>query len=505
MQFIEKFKPTRFSKDRLFTKSYIHRRYKPSILIHFQVLPLKILPDYLFAILSAFFLVPGLLTAQAPDFNIEASTSFYGGSGGTLPFWLHTNREGKIDSSSTNWINEIGLKTKLYEYSDFSMTLGGNLVGRVSKNSTAFFSELYLNVNFAGYRLSVGRFPDPIGLNNHDLSVGSMMVSRNATPIPKISISTPEFLDLPFTNGVLQYRGMFSHGWLEEDRFVSDALLHQKYLYLKINIGDFSAVGGAVHNVMWGGRHPEFGQLPQTLGDFIRVAIGKSASETSNASLPDIENVIGNSIAAYEFGVKIDKTRFKILLTRLFYLEDKVSTRFRSPWDGVWGINWFYKKKNSLLNRLIYEHINTKQQDAKDEDAIGRSNYYNNNTYESGWTYYNRILGISLFNLRLKSNIDKISTNIIIGHHFGINGAINKQLDYKLLLTYSRNYGINPDRLMKEEINFNNRRIDKYSFLIDLQYEFPTIEKISVLFSVAGDKRGFYKNNIGLIVGFIWN
>lgn len=454
--------------------------------------------------------IPRQLLAQTPDLNLEASTSVYSGSGGALPFWLHTNKDGKIDSSSTNWINEIGLKTKLYEYSDFLMTLGGNLVGRFSKNSTAFFSELYLNVNFAGYRLSVGRFPDPIGLNNHDLSVGSMMVSRNATPIPKISISTPEFLDLPFTNGVLQYRGMFSHGWLESDRFVSDALLHQKYLYLKFNIGNFSAVGGAVHNVMWGGEHPVLGSQPNSFGDFFRALTGLSADSKSNVPAMDTLNIIGNSIAAYEFRLSYANEKYIMSLTRLFYLEDKVSTRFRSPWDGVWGLNINVKHESGFINDIIYEHINTKQQDAKDGEAFGRANYYNNGTYKTGWTYFNQTLGLPL--LKANSNpmfynpeFQKISNNILIGHHLGINGKASRKMDYNLFLTYSRNYGINPDRALQEELNFRERRIDQYSLYLCLSYSLPKIEHFTLNTALAGDFGKFYKNQIGILIGLKWN
>ena len=458
-------------------------------------------------------LFPVTVAAQDTDsgaspLNLQVKSAVYGSSQGALPFWLHSNRDGKVDSSGVNWINEIGFRTGLFDYGRLSVDAGANLVGRLSGNSSAHFNELYLHADFGGYRLSAGRFINPIGLNNHELSVGSMMVSRNATPVPRISLHTPEFLDVPFLNGHLQYKGMFSHGRLEDSRFVSNALLHQKYFYLRVNAGKWSGTGGIIHNVVWGGEHPRFGQLPQSFSDFLRVVTGKAADSNSNAPGIDIGNVIGNAIAAYEFGLRYEHEQFTASLTRLFYLEDKVSARFRSPWDGVWGLNFSAKERNRFVTDFIYEHINTKQQDAKPFQGRGRANYYDNAAYRSGWTYHNQVLGLPLILFNTEGLYDEqtksIRNNIIIAHHFGMKGAFSKQLRYRLFATYSRNYGFNPFRDKEIRLDLDARRTDQYSLYLGLQYELPNVKGLELSASVAADTGQLYEDNIGLGVGFVW-
>lgn len=467
----------------------------------------KLLAHILLAVVIAALFLPADLNAQQNPVDLQVRSALYGSSQRSLPFWLHSNRDGKVDSSGINWINEVRMSRNLFDNGNLSVEAGGNLVGRLSKESSAHFNELYLHADLGGYRLSLGRFIDPIGLNNHELSVGSMMVSRNATPVPKISISTPEFLDVPFTGGHLQYKGMFNHGRLEDGRFVSNALLHQKYFYLRVNAGRFSGTGGLIHNVVWGGTHPRFGSLPQSFGDFLRVVTGQAA-ESDGAPGNDLANVIGNSVAAYEFGLQYNHQQYTASITRLFYLEDKVSTRFRSPWDGVWAFNFSTEQKDRFITDVIYEHINTIQQDAKPSEGRGRAMYYHNDVYRSGWTYNEQVLGLPLilFNpedLYLEEG-SNIKNNMIIAHHIGAGGTIAESLGYKLLATYSRNYGHNPDRLPPEELNREQRRTDQYSLYLGLEYRLPGVEHLALTFSLAGDLGQLYETNTGLGLGISW-
>lgn len=437
--------------------------------------------------------VLGQQAASNGNTDIHFRSSVLGSSRGALPFWLHANRNGTVDSSGTNWINEIQLNRILLDRQDFSLQAGGSLVGRLSNNNSAHFSELYLQADWKGYRFSAGRFIDPIGFNNHELSAGSMMVSRNTTPVPRISISTPDFLDLPFAGGYLQYKGMFSYGWLEENRYVSNALLHQKYLYLKVNLGNFSAAGGMIHNVVWGGTHPEFGPLPQSFGDFLRVVAGQNADEESNAPGSDISNALGNAVAAYEFGLNYETDSFTLSATRLFYLEDRVSTRFRSPWDGVWGVNLVLKDEDQWLNAVTYEHVNTKKQDALPGQPLGRANYYNNGIYQSGWTYEGKVLGLPL--LGYSPEINRVSNNILVGHHLGAEGSFSDRLSWKLLLSYTRNYG--------DEYVAGNH-LEQFSAFGDLQYSLPGMEHLKLFTSLAMDAGELYPGSLGLRAGIAY-
>ncbi|MFH5831628.1 capsule assembly Wzi family protein [Halalkalibaculum sp. DA384] len=447
-------------------------------------------------------------TINKDDFRIGLRSSVYTATEGELPFWFYSGMDGMVDPGSTNFLNEISFGHTIFQNDKSSFNAGGHALLRWSGESAILFPQLYLSGRAFGLKLDIGRFPQPIGLNNHALSVGSMMVSRNATPLPKISISTPEFRNVPFAGGYLQYKGMFSHGWFEKDRHVERPYLHQKYLYLRVNVGPLSGTGGIIHNAQWGGVDPDRGQLPQSFGDYIRLVAGRGADEDSNAPGGEKSNVIGNSVAAYEFGLLYRHESYRLHLTRLFYLEDKVSTRFRSPWDGVWGINLEFEDQNRWLNALTYEHVNTKNQDAKSWELIGRRDYYDNFVYGSGWTYENRTLGIPL----ILFDGTTITNNVLVGHHLGMGGAFwDRRLSWRSLLTWSRNYGVQDDWIEQGGDSIPNDRPDitprdqfrreQYSLMMEFRY---ALEGLDILLKLGADAGEQYSDNLGLMLGINW-
>lgn len=447
--------------------------------------------------------------------QLKVHSGLYLSSADSLPFWFYSNAQGRVDPSGTNFFNELSASHIFYKDSNRGLFLGtgANLVLRLSDNKSIHFSELFLRAEAIGLRLEAGRFYQPIGLNNHELSVGSMMVSGNATPVPKVSISTQGFQDFPFGEGVVQFSGMFSHGWLEKDRYVESPYLHQKYFYLRVNIGSLSGTGGIVHNAQWGGTDPNRGRLPQSFGDYLRLISGRGADESSNAPGGEVSNVIGNSVAAYEFGLQYRHEAFTASLTRLFYLEDKVSTRFRSPWDGVWGFNLKTTDTDeTIISAITYEYINTKNQDAKDFELIGRRDYYDNFVYRSGWTYENRTLGIPL----ILFDGSTITNNVLVGHHIGFKGDPLSNLTYTGYLTYSRNYGVQKDWFTgpdsdsipadrEDIIPREEFREDQYSLFLGLNYQPDSFNHFAINLKFAADIGDLYDNSFGIMAGITWS
>lgn len=431
-------------------------------------------------------------------------------SGSSLPFWFYTNRSGRIDRNGSQWLMEIEYREKYIERDHFQLSGGFLATGRVAqseRNSSFFFPEAYLEFNYRFLRLRGGRYRDFIGLNNSDLSIGSMMVSRNATPLPRITIDTGGFTELPWLNGIVETSISLSHGWFEKERYVENPLLHQKFLYLKVNVGRFSGIGGVVHNSQWSGYEPDRGKLPRSFRDYLRVFFAQSADPNSNANPGEVMNVIGNSIAAYDFGLLYRGDSFEASITRMFYLEDKVSTRFRSPWDGVWGVNVEGENKNRILHTFIYEHINTKNQDAKSWELIGRRNYYGHYMYQSGWTYHGRTIGIPL----ILYEDGQITNNVLVGHHLGVSGQLTERLQYHLNISYSRNYGIQDDWVdepgesipndREDIVPLSEFRKDQYSWLLATSFR-PDLEyPLELLLQIAGDEGALYKDSRGLMIG----
>ena len=80
----------------------------------------------------------------------------------------------------------------------------------------------------------------------------------------------------------------------------------------------------------------------------------------------------------------------------------------------------------------------------------GADNYFNNGSYKSGWTYWGRTIGDPLLSpvgthtgtWTSRKIVLGIENNRIKAHHLSIAGKAFKRLPYKLMLTYSQNYGI---------------------------------------------------------------
>ncbi|PSQ87047.1 MAG: hypothetical protein BRD43_06610 [Bacteroidetes bacterium QS_4_64_154] len=201
--------------------------------------------------------------AQMAD-RVEVEVGATTTSRATMPFWLHANTDGIVDPASPGGVlrGRVARSLRGRAEQTWAFGYGAEVVGRVSSRETLFLSALYAEARYGILRGRVGRKPETIGTVADSLASGSMGTSRNATPIPKILLRTDGYVDVPFTNEWLEFKGRFEHGWVQ-DRFVDGAFLHQKTLYLRS--GDRSPVqvyGGLVHKAMWGGPIPTSETFP---------------------------------------------------------------------------------------------------------------------------------------------------------------------------------------------------------------------------------------------------
>lgn len=446
---------------------------------------------------------------RAQPLNYHAFSTLRGSPDGTLPFWHYANTRGQFRrGSTTNWLSGAGLTLPFQRVGQFQVSAGTEVIGRLSDASNSLhLHTLYGTVQHRGVRLSVGRFSDTIGLGWDDLSMGSMMVSRNAPPVPMMKLFTPDFLDVPWTHGHVQVRGRWSDGQLGAERVVESALLHQKTFYLKFNVADVSAIGGLVQNTVWGGTG-----RPTGWNDYVRVVSGSLEGTKVD------QNRTGNTIAAYDFALQYDFTDWRLQATRLFYLEDTVSMQFRSPWDGVWSLGIRRQTGRGWVNSVLYEHMNTIQQDALPGAPRGRAGYYGHFVYESGWTYQGTVLGTPLLVFDPETN--QMENNMVIAHHVGLNGTPTKRLGYQFRVTYSRNYGVCEDQIITGTCEVladrpappdqtvrprGELRKDQYSVLGRVRYRLPGEHNLQVFGSLAIDMGEYYDNRVGGSIGLRWN
>lgn len=421
-----------------------------------------------------------------------------------LPFWLTANRYGIVDPPGSNVITRLSVERPLTKPEGWDYFVGIDMLGRASPQETLYAHQLYAGFRSGPFELTVGRKEETTGLVDSSLSVGSMTWSGNATPVPKISISVPAYTDVPGTAGFIAFKGALAHGWLEKDRFVENAFVHEKYLFLRFFGPDDARVhghAGLIHNATWGGTHPVLGPIPQDLDAFFRVFRAQSGD------IPDATPTLGNSVATYEAGLTINTSTFTGMAYRQFYLEDRPALKFRNVWDGLWGVSLKFRDRSRLISRLLWEHVNTKRQGAKysEGERKGVDSYYFNSIYRSGWTYHGRTLGLPL--LFADAQRRSIVNNIVIAHHLGFEGAFSRRIAYKAFFTYSRNYGAAQacrDADCLNTASLRTPRTDQYSILFETTGSLLEDHPLAFIAAVAFDVGDLYPENVGAMIGLSW-
>lgn len=464
-------------------------------------------------LLGILFVSTSALSGQKADSNrvLTVETSVFA-TGSEAPLFLHMNQLGRFDERSSNAVLGIGYHYGKAITENVRLRFNTRLNGRISDRSAFFFEELEAQISTPLGSLKIGRYIEEQGLSSEFLgpaSFGSMMVSRNATPPFRISYQSPGFQPVPFTYGFLRWRGTFTHGWMGGNRYVENVLLHQKSFYLNLNLWIFQGYGGFIHNVVWGGTHPEFGTTNPSFANFFRVVSGLGGG--GNQPFAERNNSLGNSVAAYDYGFRLDLTKVVFHVYRLFYVEDSPGLRYRSPWDGVWGGSIEFSDPILGVQRIGYEHVFTKhqgrRQDLDPPDPLGADNYYNHFYYQSGWTHFGRVLGLPLMltnpgleNPFFTANDQAITNNIIVAHHSFIEGEMGV-FKYRINGIFSRNYGTLVDqKQLGQPGSLSGLRKDQMymSLLISKTVDHSVLSDVRM--QIAGDTGDLWKRNFGALI-----
>ena len=131
------------------------------------------------------------------------------------------------------------------------------------------------------------------------------------------------------------------------------------------------------HIAQWGGVNTLNEDLvqPNSWTDYLRIFIGASGDE--NALQTDQNNALGNHLGNFELMVSFDFGKFGFQINL---------------------------KEKSLIDGLLFEALNTTDQDAlrQIDDGVGGEylepdSFFNNGVYQSGWTYKGRVVGSPSF------------------------------------------------------------------------------------------------------------
>src|SRR5690606_10131284 len=100
---------------------------------------------------------------------------------------------------------------------NFRLEYGANIVNN-QHFERVVIQQGYLKARYGALEFRGGRFEEILGEVDPLLSTGSLGISGNALPIPKIGFAFPDYVAVPFTNGWLQVKGLISHGWMGNEQ-----------------------------------------------------------------------------------------------------------------------------------------------------------------------------------------------------------------------------------------------------------------------------------------------
>jgi len=350
-------------------------------------------------------------------------------------------------------------------------------VGKHLKLSTGFsfrndlLSSYYVQLQHDLISLNIGGLQKVVGGLGNSLSSGSMALGNNARPLPMIELEVPDYINVPWTKGFFKTKGHLAHGWFEDNRHVSNALLHSKSFYLMLDLNKeigFTAASGIVHFAQFGGTSPNGDEQPSSFSDYLKVFLGAGIPNPDGTTAGE-SNGLGNHLGIIETTVTKQLGQHKLSVNYQKPFEDEGGIQYVSLTDYLFGLEWELPKEGNFIRKVYLEYIQTKWQggpglpDPNPVDGVlseednfgysfgGRDDLYNNWLYRDGWTYNSMILSNPLF-LTYQRTLNffatypdyavSVANNRLRAVHLGIEAISRSGIEIKGLFTYSSNFGI---------------------------------------------------------------
>ena len=397
-------------------------------------------------------------------------------SSGTTPFWAQSNQFGLMPEGG-GALGVVQAYKPFDESKSFQWRAGVSLAANYCPNdplnpeSSPFHpmvDELYASLRWKVLRVDLGMRHRDREFLGADPALGSLSVSEghivegsNARTMPGVNFSL-EPLGVPFTNQHLLISGDWADYRTIDNRFVDGALVHRLRGYLRYDTRKhFYVQIGLDHYALWGGipSDPKYIPIEVNLKNYFRICTGRSASAAGSKS--DQMNCLGDHGGAEQLrmGWRADTWDLTFQLDKPY--NDKSGMRFNNIPDGIYTLHWSLKDKDNWVTDALVEFHYTMWQsgtiheketddegnqlnwyDNKSLNIFGLDNYFNNGEYKSGWTHFGRMIGAPTFYTGYgKSGIVSIANNRYKAVHLGLSGKFFRKAPYRLMLTFSDNYG----------------------------------------------------------------
>ena len=404
--------------------------------------------------------------AQKLEVESSFSASGYLSTENELPFWMVANHNGAL-SSQTDGLFQVATEGTYFlsENNKASFTAGASLYLRngVVVEDRVQRNELYLQFENSWLKATAGAKNPMDRFQGLSVVNDNFLMSGNARAISGILLETAKPISL-LKN--ISIEGGIGHYELNDDRFVRDAMLHYKKLYANWKIDNKSQLRfGVEHYAQWGGTSPTRGKQPSDFNAFIDIFFAKESNDDT-ATVGDSINALGNHLGIYnlEYIRKIETGVLKFYHQHPF--EDGSGTALKNFPDGIWGLYFKPNREDytGFLDGILVEYVQTTNQSKSAfTEEIGADNYFNNGTYNSGWTYEDRVIGLPFINPILRKQTKGFFfNNRVRTINLGLSASL-KKWSFLTKHTYSENLGSYSIPLETKQKSFYGKLSTSYS------------------------------------------
>lgn len=475
-------------------------------------------------------IVSNCLGQAVKPFRYRTDVGSYLATSGETPFWLRANQYGIVPREAALMTLRQAVrvdyhdkpKTKLDSLRAVNRRVdwgwGAEAVLNAGYTYKLLIPEAYVKVKVGkGLEVWAGRRREIVGLVDSTLTSGSYAWSGNTLPMLKVQIAVPDYVP---RNGLFGIKGFYAHGWFEQDRFINNALLHQKALYGRFGKPNWrlKLYGGINHQVMWGGNTERLkgstiknNHLPNLFSDYLDVVTASSLGnrtnvDTNRVSSFDRENRIGNHLGTVDLGFEYTGRHFSFFAYRQSIYEDGSLFYLINISDGLNGLRIRNRRPvnpNGIqLQSLLFEYLYTESQGGAlfldDASQRGRDNYFNHSQYQDGWSRFGLTMGTPFITPSTDSrdNLPKYgftNNNRVSVMHLGLAGQAYDFFRFQLKASYSENLGT-------YEVPFG-QTVHQFSSAFSLSMPLPVLTGLTANAAVATDIGDLYNNSLGFYVG----
>lgn len=450
-------------------------------------------------------------------YNVESTGVI--SNGNYAPLWLTANRYGMGSNESKNIYFRTNIEWDKKLKQNWQINVALDLAIGKNFTSKAWIQQAYADISWKMLTLSIGS-KERIGFpleKNEKLTSGWMVEGTNMRPIPQIRGEIKDYFTVPGTQGWVSFKGHLCYGYFTDgnwqENFVSpgemytkNVLYHSKSLMIRLGNKDKIPLEfefGLLTAAQFGGDRMQKNKdgsiqlikdMPESAKDFWKIFFPKQESTLSN--------VQGNHCGSWNFGLNYFYKDWKFRAYLEHYFEDHSQMFWEyGRWkDGHIGLEISFPT-NKWINSIVWEGLNTTDQTGPilydgiagsftDLQMSGGDNYYNNGEY-LGWQNYGASLGHPfLFGPQYNQDAsNEIKGSRVKAQHLGVSGNPNQEWNWRVLLSYSRNWGtyLNPfDKVTKQ-----------FSSLFEATYTPAKLKGWRLTACMAIDRGNYPGNSIG--------